>query len=154
LGSTFSGADSTGLTGNSTFDTILDTGSFANGTTIFTIGGLVTGTNYLVQFFVADTRTIVGVNTRTVTYSDGTNSLTSGPTGSGFVFTGTFTATGATQNVTISGSGPSGENVPYINAWQLRNVSIPEPATLCIWAGLGLVVASGACNRRRTKAAN
>jgi hypothetical protein len=153
LGIIFSGANPANITGNGNFDSILNSISYASGTVNYLVDNLVNGTPYLMQFWVADSRTINGVNLRTVTYSDGTNSFTSGPLGSGFVFTGTFTATGTTQNVVISGNSPTGENFPYMNAWQLRNTTpnqpvVPEPASLTLW-GLGALGCAIAGYRRR-----
>ena len=115
LGFTFTGANPLNIAGNANFDSILNSASYSNTTVNYLVDNLVNGTPYLVQFFVADSRAAFGL--RTVTYSDGVgNSLTSGPLGAGFAFTGQFTAIGTTQNIVISGSGPFGETVPYMNA--------------------------------------
>jgi hypothetical protein len=152
LGTTIAGVVNLPLTGNATYDSLLDSASYAVSPVTYVIDGLVSGTRYLVQFFVADTRTDGLANTRTVTYSDGGGStLTSTPLGGGFAFTGIFIATGATQSVVISGNGPNNGNVAYINAWQLRNASVPEPASLTLW-GLGALGLSIAGYRRRKAA--
>jgi hypothetical protein len=161
LGSIFTGANPGNITGDASFDAILDSASFATTTVIYTIDGLTAGTTYQAQFFVADSRGTLGLQ-RTVTVDDLMgNSLTSTTINLGFAFTGVFTATGPTQDVRFSGfaSDIGGQSVPYMNAWQLRDVSgtsvagVPEPATVIIWAGLGLVAAGGVYRRRRMQAA-
>jgi len=130
LGLTFSGANPANITGDTVFDSLLQSASFGqlSVTTTFNIDALSPGRSYLAQFFVTDSRGSpcgAPCSARVVTLSDGVNSLTSGPIGLGYAFTGTFTASGATQQVVFSG-----DVVPYLNAWQLRDVTapIPEPS--------------------------
>lgn len=141
LGGGTSGFNSANITGDANFDLLLDSASFSNVNTTYTIDGLVSGTPYLVQFFVADTRVGIG-DVRTVTVDDQLgNTLTSGFINQGFAFTGLFTATGSTQNIKFSGDGLG--TSPYINAWQLRDQTgvsaVPEPASFVLWLGLGFV---------------
>ena len=146
LGFQFSGANPLNITGDASFDGLLDTASYWYGTVALTIDGLTDGNSYLVQFFVTDSR--VYGQPRTVTVSDGTNSLTSGFIDAGFAFTGMFTASGSTQDVLFSGL--ASENVPYLNAWQLRDVTaVPEPSIIIVLA-IGLAVL-GLARRRKLR---
>ena len=152
----FVGATTGGLTGDSNFDSILnslvfDGFSFASGSVEMTIDNLTIGSSYLVQFFAADTRSCC--TQREVTVDDlelNGNSLT-GSIGAGFVFTGAFIASANTQAVLFSGHDPLlGNNCdvlgacPYLNAWQLRETAqaqVPEPSIIALFAvglfGLG-----------------
>lgn len=148
LGAVFATANPTSMTGESNFDDILQTASFALTDVTITIDSLIGGMGYLVQFFVADSRTCCSGRTVTVDDLSG-NTLTSGGIGSGYAFTGRFTADGTTQDVKFSGVAPGFTSVPYLNAWQLRQV--PEPVTLSL-IGLGLA-GIGYQRRKQIKAA-
>mgnify|MGYP001816490399 CR=1 FL=1 len=134
----FVGANPLSITGDTNFDKLLNTASYSNNFAVetYAIDGLVTGRKYLIQFFAADSRGCCGL--RTVKADDKVgNTLTSTALNAGYVFTGQFTASGATREVSFSagGAAPTGSNpVAYINAWQLRDVSapVPVPATLAL----------------------
>lgn len=142
LGLNFVGANPLNITGDTDFDNLLNSGTFGNNA-VHQIDGLTNGNNYLLQYFVTDNRgSVCGADcgSRTVTVDDGDlGTHTSPGIGDGYAFTGLFTATGVTQDVTFSG-----DVTGYINAWQLRDVSaVPVPAALPLFAsaiiGLGLI---------------
>lgn len=116
---------------------------------VFTINGLTDGQNYMLQYWVNDSRSIGSLGSRSVTFQDDSGGMTSdavlehvGPTGNlGQYIVGTFTADGTSQVVNLVQSG-STEGV--LNAFQIRN--IPEPASLGLLAIGGLLVGS---RRRR-----
>jgi hypothetical protein len=144
---TFVGATSGGLTGDNDFDNILNSlvfSGFSLGSVTMTIDNLSIGSNYLVQFFAADTRNCCTQREVTVDDLEG-NSLT-GTIGAGFVFTGEFIASANTQAVLFSGVDFPSNNCdvigacPYLNAWQLRETAqaqVPEPSIIALF-GLGL----------------
>lgn len=133
LGAVFAGSNPTNITGDANFDAILNTASFAVVPSTYTIDGLITGQNYLVQFFTADSRSCCFNRIATLDDGDG-GTISSLAMGNGYAFTGTFTALGATQDINFAWlSGHT--TIPLINAWQLRTV--PEPGTLALF-GLGL----------------
>ena len=156
FGSSFTGATAAGLTGNAAFDLVLNSASFAVADRTLTIDNLTIAADYLVQFFVADTRGFC-CSARTVIVDDGEGGiLTSGALGVGYAFTGTFTASGTSEDIMFSGVALDlGESVsvPYLNAWQLRQLpgasQVPEPSTLMLMS-IGLV-GLGWMGRRRQK---
>ena len=146
----FGSAVSGSLTNDNLFDSVLNSAAysgFANGSSVqMIIDNLTIGTNYIVQFFAADTRSCC--DQREVTVDDLEGNTLSSSIGDGFVFSGEFMASGNTQTVLFSGNDPVTNNncdnagaCPYLNAWQLRRVEhtrVPEPTTLLLM-GLGLV---------------
>ena len=111
-------------------------------------GNLVAGNQYDIQLFYSDNRGFAGASWGQ-NYDDGAgNSVNLNANGAnrhGQHVTGTFTADGTTQTLSITGGGPPGE--PHLNAYQIRGV--PEPTTLVL-AGLGLV-SLGFVGRRRNR---
>ena len=111
-------------------------------------GNLVAGNQYDIQLFYSDNRGFAASNWGQ-NYSDGAgNSVNLNANGAnrhGQHVTGTFTADGTTQTLSITGGGPPGE--PHLSAYQIRGV--PEPTTLVL-AGLGLV-SLGFVGRRRNR---
>jgi hypothetical protein len=117
-----------------------------------TLSSLTNGQAYHVQLFFADNRT-GAVETRQPVIDYGTvNEFDSAPTyganppkPNGFVINGTFTADAASQTFTINNVDTS--TTPrtlqgfQLNAYQLRAVPVPEPATIgMLGAGAGLLL--------------
>ena len=114
----------------------------ATGKTLnFSINGLTTGSQYLIQYWVQDGRNVDTVRNRTVVVGGQTLAVNVGAvtTGSGLgqYLTGTFTADSSSQTFTaVGGTG----DVAYANAMQVRLLAVPEPSTWAI-AGVGLACA-------------
>ena len=124
-------------TGNLNYNTLLDTVDWGGGTNASSItlgdGGLLTaGRSYTLQVWYTDKR-----NTRTMRYGDGaTPSNTvelNGNAGSyGQYVTGTFTATGSTQTLTLA---PQGFGNAHFNALLLQNTAPPiDPKASSGWS--------------------
>jgi hypothetical protein len=136
-------------TGNVSFDSILNTGSWQVAPGTITYSGLTSGVNYLVQIFSLDSRG-GDFGKRSVAVDEALASASfSDPLQDGWVFNGTFTADATSQDVIMTGSVFAGDGKNYVvaNASQLRKV--PEPATLSL-LGLGLL---GLSFMRRKRAA-
>ena len=153
--------------GLATYSTLLSTWLFSTDAArnTVTLSGLTSGQEYLVQLFMADSRTNQPqFATRFPVIDDGEANEFTGPVygtngGVGFVINGTFTADGATQTFTINNYNP-GDNPGdpatqlgfQLNAYQIR--AVPEPATIGLLgaAGAGLMLAlrrvRGAFRRR------
>lgn len=95
-------------------------GSAGNGS--ITLGGLTVGRAYLVQLWIADTRSGTNARVRTV---DGVATTSGGPN----IATGKFVADAATQVITLADTGSFG---PQVNLLQLR-----EPFTVTTTADTG-----------------
>jgi hypothetical protein len=151
-----------GYSGLGTYDLLLDGWLGSGGSTrnSVTLSGLSIGQEYLVQLFLADSRTIGNPSRSTYfpVIDVGEANEFIGPTyGSnnrnGFVINGTFTADGASQSFTINNDNaafatPAGFQ---LNAYQIR--AVPEPATIgLLGAAAGLMLAlrrgRGAFRRR------
>ncbi|MEP6809609.1 MAG: PEP-CTERM sorting domain-containing protein [Chthoniobacterales bacterium] len=118
----------------------------SNAPLTLTISGLTNGQLYLVQlwasfsdpgFFPGVSEDVSGGNPTTLQYN--TTFPASG--GVGQFVTGTFTASGTTQSIALTGLGPPMQQLSLLNAFQVR--AIPEPSTWAMMtAGLALLVAS------------
>lgn len=87
-----------------------------------TLGGLTAGRTYQVQLWITDSRGCCNTRTRTV---DGVATSSAGPQ----IATGTFTASGTTQGITIAGV--VGGHGPQLNLLQLREpVVLVQPAAI------------------------
>jgi len=99
------------------------------------IGGLTNGAQYLIQFWVNDSR---GGSPTTRTSLVGGTSLAVNTTGTagglGQYITGTFTADSTTQNFQVTGGVGS---VAYANAMQVRLLVVPEPTQMVSVAAIG-----------------
>ncbi len=154
-----------GYTGNPAYLPLLDGGLWDDAATVAdrtsTLTGLIGGSTYEIQIFLADLRDAPFALNRYMTITDGnggtfgslatTNiSLTSAAAnrGNGLILTGVFTANATTQsfeNNLIDADVPATLVGPQYNAYQLR--LIPEPsAVACSLLALGLGV-----GRRRRK---
>ena len=117
------------------YQNLLGNGIWASGsyTVTLQLTGLTTGDRYLFEWWVNDSRG----STRLTTASDGAavtlNFNTSGNTsgGEGQYAIGIFTATTDTETIAFSSS-----TFDQINAYQLRDLGIPEPSTIML-LGLG-----------------
>jgi hypothetical protein len=109
--------------------------SNTTGTMGVDIGGLTNGAQYLVQFWVNDSRG--GAFGNRTTLVDG-NSLAANTTqttgGLGQYITGTFTADSTTQSFPVIGG--VGQ-VAYANAMQVRTLVVPEPTQMVSVAAIG-----------------
>ncbi len=135
------------------YQSLLRTAAFSNaGSTLtLTLSGLTLGQEYLFQWWVNDSRLAAGADRQATSTAGNSTQLeynvsnTEG--GVGQYVTGTFTADGTSQSITITGQttgivGPA----PQVNAMQLRTV--PEPAgALLLLAGGAMLLA-----RRRGRA--
>jgi hypothetical protein len=112
------------------------------------VGGLTNGAQYLIQFWVNDSRGTTPVPTRTTLV--GGNSLAVNTTqtsgGIGQYITGTFTADSTTQSFPVIGGVGS---VAYANAMQVRMLAVPEPTQMVFVAGVG--AALGAWRMRKLR---
>jgi hypothetical protein len=106
------------------------------------------GQQYLFQWWASNAAnisfvsTVTGLATNSVTLD---SNLTNAAGGLGQFVMGTFTADGATQNITFTGAADS----PLINAFQIR--AIPEPSTIAI-ALAGLACGGFSMWRRQKRA--
>lgn len=123
-------------------------GSSSGSTLTLTLLGLTNGTPYLFQWWSNDSGlSYGGVNSTTASATNAVTldeNTTNAVGGMGQWASGTFTASGTSQVITLSGARPE------INAFQLRVV--PEPGTLALLALGGLVVGGLAAVRRRRRA--
>lgn len=114
-------------------------GSSTGATLTLNLFSLNNGSTYLIQLWCNDSDLLHG-GTPTIFGAGNSVSAPSNTSGSGGLGTwvsGTFTATGTSQAITVSGVSPAAH--PIINAFQLREVPTPGAAALL---GLGgLVVA-------------
>ncbi len=121
---------------------LINAGSWAGGGAgTFPLSGLTVGAQYQVQLLFADARG--AQNGRLVSVDGGAQTQYAYNGGSwGFrLFTGTFTADSATQNISIQTFETNGTSSagPQLNAFQLRQV--PEPGVVALGLGaLGLAV--------------
>ena len=124
-----------------------NTASVSGKTLNFSINGLTTGSQYLIQYWVQDDRNFPTVTNRTVDVGGQTlrvNATGAASGGLGQFLTGTFTADSATQTFTaIGGTG----DVAYANAMQVRIV--PEPATCAVAIAGGVTLAAWRVRRSR-----
>jgi hypothetical protein len=112
------------------------------------IGGLTNGAQYLIQFWVNDSRADPFA-TRTSLVGGTSLAVNTTGTAGGFgqYITGTFTADSTTQSFqSIGGVG----STAYANAMQVRMVAVPEQSTwVMAGAGIALVATCGEVRRRR-----
>jgi len=114
-------------------------------TVTVSLAGLSAGQQYLFQWWASNAANIPQISSVTAA---ATNSITldsnliDAAGGLGQFVTGTFTADGATQDITFTGAATS----PLINAFQIR--AVPEPAT-CIMALAGIACGGFSMWRRK-----
>jgi len=111
------------------------------------IGGLTNGAQYLIQFWVNDSRGAEPA-TRTVLVDGKTLKVNTTQTAGAFgqYITGTFTADSTTQSFPVTGGVGS---VAYANAMQVRLLVVPEPTQMVFVAGVG--AALGAWRLRKLR---
>jgi len=117
----------------------------------FSWGGMTPGDTYLVQLWISDPRTIGVSRAATVSGDGDTSAVINYPadgTGPGNYIIGTFVAgpTG-TQTITIDPSQDGNPNAgsAQLNLFQVRNITVPEPASATL-LGIGML---GFLTRRR-----
>jgi hypothetical protein len=134
----------------------------------FTINGLTSGYQYVLQFWANQSSNNFGNNNRTTGRTVSVSSTTSGWSspmlvnstdtsgGVGQFVTGTFTADGSSQTFYTLGSispGTTNSNANnYASALQVRLLAVPEPSTLVL-ASLGIVSVGTWFGRRRIRRA-
>ncbi len=131
---------------SSSYKDLLKWGAYsfdANNLTL-TLGGLTIGKQYLFQFWVDDSRGVVGNRQETLVAGNTSGSLSFNNLladgGVGQYVIGTFTANSTSQAITINST------TAQANAFQLRDITVPEPSTLLLFGGGCLVMG---CVRRR-----
>jgi hypothetical protein len=152
INNTFAGTASPFTSLSTGYQTILKNGAYDNWrvapaieTFTLTLSGLTNGQDYIFQMWVNDSRNYGQVRTETIT--GGANSVSlrfntgAADAGVGQFATGSFTASGTTQDFTILGNQST-----QINAFQLQ--SVPEPTTWALLAG-GLTVVTIFRRRRQ-----
>jgi hypothetical protein len=116
---------------------------------LFSIGGLMIGQTYRVQFWANDARG-AGAGRQT-TYSAVTaatldQNSTDSDGGPGQYVTGYFIADASTQTIRLTATTPT--SVSLVSAYTLAAVTgIPEPSAAALWAGLAVL--GGTMSRRR-----
>ena len=128
-----------GLGGPASYNDLLNQTAFVfntntTGTMGVSVGGLTNGAQYLIQYWVNDSR--LAAATRTVVVGGNTLAVntTGSDGGSGQYITGTFTADSTTQSFqSIGGVG----SVAYANAMQVRLLAVPEPTQMVAVAAIG-----------------
>jgi hypothetical protein len=129
-----------GLGGPASYNDLLNQTAFVyntntTGTMGVDVGGLTNGAQYLIQFWVNDSR---GAEPSTRTTLVGGNTLAVNTTGTagglGQYITGTFTANSTTQSFQVTGGVGS---VAYANAMQVRLLVVPEPTQMVSVAAIG-----------------
>ncbi len=108
-----------------------------------TISGLTVGQTYLFQWWGNNSSLasfFTGLELNTVSTADNAATLAGndGTAGSvGQFAIGTFTATGANEEIDFNGSSADGNpSDPMLNAFQLHAAGVPEPST-CALPGIG-----------------
>ena len=131
-------------------DYTLDNAAYSNDpNATITLGNLVQGHSYLMQFWVEDPRGNLDQRSETISSGGATSgslSYGTGPTGDGQWVSGTFTADSSLQQMftlfgTPDNSGDGGS--AQVNLLQLRDITVtPEPASLGLLgiAGMGLLL--------------
>jgi len=106
------------------------------GTMGVSVGGLTNGAQYLIQYWVNDSRGTDPQRTRTTLVDGNTLAVNTTQTAGGFgqYITGTFTADSTTQGFQVTGGVGS---VAYANAMQVRLLVVPEPTQMVSVAAIG-----------------
>lgn len=125
------------------------------------LGGLTPGTEYRLQWWTNDSamtpylpgsgrylfeNTFSSGSTSSVTLDSNTSNVIGGL---GQYVIGTFTASDTTARFTLTGSGTGLDQLPLLNAFQIR--AVPEPSTYAL--ALAGLACGGLSMRRRRKAA-
>lgn len=132
-------------TGDSAYDTLLNTNAFGGGTsTTFTLSGLTIAQGYEIQLWYVEQR--AAQSGRSMIYGDGLGSTITlaGDAGDfGQFGTGTFTADAATQTISLATNGFGNS---HLTAYQVR--AIPESSAYALLSGI-TVLSLVATRRRR-----
>jgi hypothetical protein len=142
----------TGAGGPASYNGLLNQLAFVyntntTGTMGVSVGGLTNGAQYLIQFWVNDSRGVAATRTSLVDGNTLAVNTTQTTGGFGQYITGTFTANSTTQSFQVTGG--VGQ-VAYANAMQVRLLAVPEPETLAM-AGVGVASAVMGRELRRRK---
>ena len=125
-----------GNTGDNNYNALLNNATHDGGVATqfdLSIGGgqLITGYTYELQVWYADTRYAF----RSINFRDGSGGNTVNIGGNGGYAIGTFEADGTSQNLRISTPAGSGYDNAQVNAYQIRQIAVPEPETYALIFG-------------------
>jgi hypothetical protein len=140
------------------YQTLLGNGGGSTAPTMLalTISGLTVGQTYLFQWWdnnssLDSSFTGLELNTVSTAVNAATLAGNDGTAGSvGQFAIGTFTATGANEEIDFNGSSADGNpSDPMLNAFQLRVADVPEPSTFAL-LGIGVLTLVMKLRSRKT----